>query len=56
LTSGFTIEKNKYVRGAGYNKLLPLIKIGGFGMYRSATNLLSRLAGIKEMMTIAVKK
>jgi SAM-dependent methyltransferase len=56
LTTGFTIEKNKYVRGAGYNKLLPLIKIGGFGLYRSATNLLSRLAGIKEMMTIAVKK
>ncbi len=54
LTVGFDILKNKYIRGAGYYRLLPLAKIN-FGLYRFATNLVSRLAGIKEMMVIARK-
>ena len=54
LSVGFTIEENRYIRGAGYFRLLPLIKLG-FGVYRLATNFLSRLAGIKEMMVIARK-
>lgn len=54
ITTGFIIKKNKYVRGAGYYKLLPLAKIN-FSIYRTATNLLSRLSGIKEMMIIAEK-
>jgi SAM-dependent methyltransferase len=54
ITTGFKIKKNKYVRGAGYFRLLPLAKIN-FGLYRFATNLLSRLAGIKEIMVIAEK-
>ena len=54
LTTGFIVRKNKYIRGAGYNKLLKLAKLN-FGLYRMATNLLSRLSGIKEMMIIAEK-
>lgn len=54
LTTGFKIEKNRYIRGAGYFRLLPLAKLN-FGLYRFATNLLSRLAGIKEMMIVASK-
>ena len=54
LTVGFTIEENRYLRGAGYYRLLPLAKIS-FPLYRFATNFLSRLAGIKEMMIIARK-
>jgi SAM-dependent methyltransferase len=54
LLSGFTIKSNKYVRGAGYNKLLPLAKIN-FGLYQFATNALSRLMGIKEIMVVATK-
>ncbi|HSC52253.1 MAG TPA: class I SAM-dependent methyltransferase [Phnomibacter sp.] len=55
LTTGFQVKGNKYIRGAGYNKLLPLAEIN-FGLYRTATNVLSTLAGIKEMMTVALKK
>ncbi|HEU4471295.1 MAG TPA: methyltransferase domain-containing protein [Flavisolibacter sp.] len=55
ITTGFTIKENRYVRGAGYFKLLPLAKLN-FGLYRFATNLLSRLTGIKEIMVIAEKK
>jgi len=55
ITTGFAIKSNRYLRGAGYNRLLPLLKLGGLGLYRTATNLVSRLAGIKELMTIAVK-
>ena len=54
LMTGFEILQNRYVRGAGYNKLLPLAKIN-FSLYRAATNLLSRLTGIKEMMIVARK-
>ncbi len=54
ITVGFKITENKYVRGAGYFRLLPLAKIN-FGLYRFATNLLSRLYGIKEMMIVATK-
>ncbi|HEX2608529.1 MAG TPA: class I SAM-dependent methyltransferase [Flavisolibacter sp.] len=54
LMNGFEILENKYVRGAGYNKLLPLAKTN-FGLYRTATNLLSRLTGIKEMMIVTRK-
>lgn len=54
LTSGFEILENRYLRGAGYNRLLPLAKIN-FGLYRWATNTLSHLMGIKEMMVIARK-
>lgn len=54
LTVGFKVNENKYIRGAGYNKLLPLAK-KNFGTYRFATNLLSRIAGIKEIMVIATK-
>jgi SAM-dependent methyltransferase len=54
LTSGFEIIENRYLRGAGYYRLLPLAKIN-FGLYRFATNLVSRLMGIKEMMVVAKK-
>lgn len=54
LTNGFEILENRYLRGAGYNRLLPLAKIN-FGLYRWATNTLSVLAGIKEMMVVARK-
>lgn len=54
ITSGFRIEKNRYIRGAGYQKLLFLAKIN-FNLYWHLTNLLSRLTGIKEMMIIATK-
>lgn len=54
LLTGFEILENKYLRGAGYNKLLPLAK-RNFGLYRFATNFLSRLSGIKEMKIVAVK-
>jgi SAM-dependent methyltransferase len=54
LSVGFKIEENKYIRGAGYYRFLPLLK-AGFPVYRFATNFLSRLAGIKEMMIVATK-
>jgi SAM-dependent methyltransferase len=54
ITVGFKIKKNRYIYGAGYFRLLPLAKIN-FGLYRFATNTLSRLAGIKEMMIVATK-
>lgn len=54
LLSGFKVISNEYVRGAGYNKLLPLAKIN-FGLYRFATNFLSRLMGIKEIKVEAIK-
>ncbi len=54
LLSGFKVISNEYVRGAGYNKLLPLAKIS-FGLYRTATNLLSRVMGIKEIKVEAIK-
>lgn len=54
ITTGFTIQENRYIRGAGYFKLLPLAKIN-FGLYRLATNLVSRFFGIKEIMVIAKK-
>ena len=54
ITTGFKIRENKYVRGAGYNRLLPLNKVD-FNLYKLATNTLSRLAGIKEMKIVATK-
>ena len=54
LMTGFEIVKNKYIRGAGYHKLLPLAKLN-FNLNRAATNSLSRMAGIKEMMIVARK-
>lgn len=55
LTVGFEIRENKYIRGAGYFRLLPLARLN-FGLYRFATNFLSRVVGIKEMMIVARKK
>lgn len=54
LTVGFQIEENRYLRGAGYFRLLPLAKIN-FSLYRFVTNTVSRLFGIKEMMIVARK-
>ncbi len=54
MTTGFRIRANKYVRGAGYNKLLPLAKMN-FGLYKWATNVVSRLMGIREIMVVAEK-
>ncbi len=54
LTSGFRIKQNKCLRGAGYNRLLKLSKLN-FGLYRFATNMLSYMAGIKEIMVVATK-
>ena len=54
LTTGFEINANKYIRGAGYHKLLPLAQ-KNFDLYWRATNAVSRLAGIKEMMITATK-
>ena len=55
LVNGFEIVQNKYLRGAGYNKLLWLEKIN-FKLYWWATNMLSRLTGIKEILVVARKK
>lgn len=55
ITTGFEIIENRYVRGAGYHRLLPLMKLG-FSFYQFATNFVSRLSGIKEIMVIAQKK
>lgn len=55
ISSGFEIKENKYLRGAGYNRLLPLNKIN-HKLYYHITNLVSRLAGIKEIMVVATKK
>ena len=54
ITSGFEILKNKYLRGAGYQKLLFLNKLS-HPLYKSATNLTSHLFGIKEIMVVARK-
>jgi SAM-dependent methyltransferase len=54
ITVGFTIEKNKYIRGAAYFRFLPLAKLS-FPLYRAATNFISVLFGIKEMLIIARK-
>jgi len=54
IVSGFRIIQNSYLRGAGYSKLLFLYKIN-FNLYYFATNLLSRLFGIKEMLIVATK-
>ncbi len=54
LTSGFEILENRYLRGIGYDKLLPLHKIS-FELYYRATNLVSRFTGIKELMVRARK-
>jgi SAM-dependent methyltransferase len=53
--TGYKILENKYVHGAGYNKLLPVAKFN-FGLYRWLTNTISRIAGIREMMIVAEKK
>lgn len=55
ITCGFEIQQNKYLYGAGYNRLLPLSRLS-FGLYRFATHLISRVFGIKEMMIVAKKK
>jgi SAM-dependent methyltransferase len=54
LTSGFEINENRYIHGAGYFRLLPIAKFN-FRLYRFCTNFLSRLTNIKEMMVIATK-
>ena len=54
ISSGFQIRENKYLRGAGYQKLLFLSRVN-FGLYHRATNFLSRLSGIKEIMVVAQK-
>lgn len=54
LTCGFEIKENKYVRGAGYYRLLFLNKIS-FKLYKFTTNAVSRIFGIKEMMVVAKK-
>lgn len=54
LTTGFAVNENRYIRGAGYYKLLPLAQ-KNFELYWRATNALSHLAGIKEMMIVATK-
>jgi len=54
MSVGFEIKENRYVTGAGYFRLLPFLKIN-FGVYRFATNFVSRLMGIKEMMIVATK-
>lgn len=55
ISSGFKIKENKYLRGAGYNKLLFFRKIN-FNLYWCATNLLAILTGIKEIMVVASKE
>ncbi len=54
MTNGFKISNNKYLRGAGYEKLLPIYR-KSFGLYYLLTNVVSRLFGIKEIMVTAVK-
>lgn len=55
MVSGFEIKKNKYMRGAGYNKLLDLYDIDK-ELYRKATKLAAYASGIKELLIIAEKK
>jgi len=55
ITSGFEILDNRYVRGAGYYRLIPMMKLG-FPFYRFCTNFISQLLGIKEIMVISKKK
>lgn len=54
ITSGFKIKINKYLRGAGYNKLLPFYSVS-FKIYFALTNMVSRIFGIKEIMVVATK-
>lgn len=54
ITCGFKIKENRYIYGAGYNKLLPLSKLN-FKFYQFLTNFISKIVGIKEMMIIASK-
>lgn len=54
LTVGFKIQKNKYLRGGGYHKLLPLSKIN-FPLYRTLTKVAAYTFGIREMMILARK-
>lgn len=53
-TIGFKIVENKYVRGAGYHKLLSFRSLSP-NLYFFATNLLARITGIKEIMVTAKK-
>jgi len=54
ISSGFEILSNNYIYGAGYQKLLPLHKLNK-NLYWHATNLLSVIFGIKELMITARK-
>lgn len=54
LSCGFEIKANKYIRGAGYQKLLKINEYSS-NLYWHSTNLVSRLFGIKEMMITASK-
>ena len=49
------IEKNKYVRGAAYRKLLFFYGLNK-NLYFSLTTLAAYLFGIREMMIVATKK
>ncbi len=54
ITCGFEILENKYLRGIGYEKLLSLSKLN-MNLYRHATNLVSIVTGVKELMVVARK-
>lgn len=54
LTCGFQILENKYLRGAGYEKLL-LLNRWSYEFYRKMTILVSYIFGIKEIMVVAKK-
>ena len=55
ISNGFKIEKNKYVRGAAYRKLLFFYGLNK-NLYFSLTTLAAYLFGIREMMIVATKK
>ena len=53
-TTGFEIQANKYVYGAGYERLLAFARYPD--LYYQLTNVVSKLAGIREIMVIATKR
>ena len=55
ISNGFQIEKNEYVKGAAYRKLLPFFSLNK-SLYKFLTTTTARIFGLREMMIVATKK
>ena len=55
IKNGFSIIENKFLRGAGYNKLLFVNKIN-FKLYKSLTYIVGLIFGRKELKITAIKE